>query len=315
MRIAIIDNIHPVLADSLTQAGHACISLVHLSGEELTEALKGSQGIVVRSKLLKADLLSQLTTLEFIGRVGAGVENIDRGYCGTHGIKLFSSPEGNRDGVGELCVMQCLVLMKHVLRADAQVRQGLWLREENRGSELQGRTVGIIGFGNMGSSFAEKLKGFGVRILAHDKYKNGFASDEVQECDLEKLLAESDVISLHLPLNEETTHYADAAFFKRISRAVYFLNTSRGGVVDTEALLNAIDRGTVRGAALDVLEFERGDLSGLDQSLRPDIRTRLFASERILLTPHIAGVTHEGAIKMATVLAHKIIDAFPHVSN
>jgi D-3-phosphoglycerate dehydrogenase len=312
MRIAIIDKIHPKLAEMLTAAGHSCEALNEIAGEELVDALKDHDGIVVRSKLLPGELLKQLSLLKFIGRVGAGLENIDRKYCDEKNIKLLSAPEGNRDGVGELCVAFVLMLMKHVIRCNEQVRKGLWLREENRGSDLEGKTVGIIGYGNMGGSFAKKLKGFGVKILAHDKYKKSFGNEHVQETSLDKLIAQSDVISLHLPLNEETRYFADRSFFQRIDRPVYFLNTSRGAIVDTEALMNAIDDGRVIGAALDVLEFERSDLSGLDHSMEPHVQQRLLQSDRVLLTPHIAGVTHEGARKMAEVLAIKIIEAFPN---
>jgi D-3-phosphoglycerate dehydrogenase / 2-oxoglutarate reductase len=315
MRIAIIDSIHPILGELLTGAGHECISLHHLEGNERREALQGMQGIVVRSKVLKKELLQDLKELRFIARVGAGLENIDREYCQANGVELLASPEGNRDGVGEHCVMQCLVLMKHVMRADAQVRRGLWLREENRGSDLQGRTVGIIGYGNMGSSFAQKLAGFDVRILAHDKYRQGFGNNAVKECTLDEVLAESDIISLHLPLNDETRHYADAAFFGRIKKPIHFLNTSRGAVVDTEALLDAVDSGRVLGAGLDVLEFEREDNSALDPAILPHVQKRSFACDRILLTPHIAGVTFEGARKLAVILAGKIIERFPHDTN
>lgn len=311
MRIAFIDTVHPVLAERLTAAGHE-VELLHRTADDaLAQALAGTEGIIVRSRELRSELLRHVVSLRFIGRVGSGLENIDRDWCTAHGVQVFNSPEGNRDGVGELCVAQTLALLKHLHRANAQVHQGLWLREENRGGDLHGRTVGIIGFGHMGSAFAEKLQGFGVRILAHDKYKTGFGGNGVQVATLEDVLAESEVISLHLPLNAETRHYADAAFFGRLSRPIWFLNSSRGPVVDTAALLDALDEGQVIGAALDVLEFERHDLSGLDPAVEPATQRRLLAHERVLLSPHIAGVTHEGKYKMAAVLAAKILAAFP----
>ncbi len=310
MRITIIDRIHPALEEMLSAAGHQCSAALGQEGEELVRSLHGAQGIVVRSSLLKASMLERLDQLRFIGRVGSGLENIDREYCEARGIKVFNSPEGNRDGVGEMCVLFCLALMKHVMRANDQVKRGIWLREENRGTDLQGKTIGIIGFGNMGSSFAQKLSGFDVRILAHDKFKKGFGTSPVQEIDLDTLLSESEVISLHLPLNEETRYFANEEFFDRIKKPAYLINTSRGAIVHTEALLNAIDNGKIIGAGLDVLEFEREDLSGLDPAMAPAVQERLFNHDRILLTPHIAGVTHEGARKMAVVLAEKIIDAF-----
>ena len=181
-----------------------------------------------------------------------------------------------------------------------------------RGYDLYGRTVGIIGYGHMGSSFAQKLGGFGVRVLAHDKYKRGFGTGGAEECSLDRLLEECDAISLHLPLNTETKHYADAAFFARLMKPVWFLNTSRGPVVHTKALLDAIDDGRVIGAGLDVIEFEQPALDGLDPASDPHTYNRLLRHDRVLLTPHIAGVTHEGKFKLADILATKILHHFPN---
>ena len=312
MRIAFVDSVHPVLAERLSEAGHDTVSLHTASNEDLRNDLERVEGIVVRSRSLQADLLRHAPSLRFVARVGAGIENIDRSYCTEHGIVVLNSPEGNRDGVGELCVAQTLALLKHLHRANEQVHKGLWLREENRGADLYGKTVGIIGFGHMGSSFAEKLSGFGVRILAYDKYKQNLGNTPAIACSLDTLLLESDIISLHLPLNEETKHFADASFFGRLGKPVWFLNTARGGVLHTKALLDALDRGQVIAAALDVLEFERSDLSGLDPMNEPTTQRRSLEHPQLVLTPHIAGVTHEGKLKMATILADKILDAFPN---
>lgn len=312
MRIGVIDNTHPRLGEILTRGGHEVVMLHHVDSSGLTDALKGLDGVVVRSRRLGRELLSTVEGLRFVGRVGSGLENIDAEWCRKRGIRVFNSPEGNRDGVGEACVMLLLALMKALVRANNQVHAGLWLREENRGTDLRGKTVGIIGYGNMGSAFADKLRGFGVRVLAHDKYRSGFERAGVTEAGLERVLRESDVISLHLPLNDETRHYADRDFFLRLGRPVWFLNTSRGAVVHTEALLDAIDHGRVIAAGLDVLEFERDDLSGLDPAIEPAVQRRLFGHDRVLITPHVAGVTHEGQLKMAEVLADKIIHAFPN---
>jgi len=312
MRIAVIDSVHPRLTELLTRAGHELVMLHQVDDHGLAQALADMQGIVVRSRALKAELLQQVEGLRFIGRVGSGTENIDTDWCRKHEVRVMNSPEGNRDGVGEACVMMLLALMKSLVRANNQVHAGLWLREENRGTDLRGKTVGIIGYGNMGSAFADKLRGFGVKVLAHDKYRSGFERAGVTEAGLERVLRESDVISLHLPLTPETHHFADRDFFLRLGRPVWFINSSRGAVVHTAALLDAIDHGRVIAAALDVLEFERADLSGLDPTIDPATQRRLFGNERVLLTPHIAGVTHEGKLKMAEVLADKIIHAFPN---
>jgi D-3-phosphoglycerate dehydrogenase len=305
--IAFIDSVHPLLAERLTAAGHSCIDLHTASDAELRHQLSDVEGIVVRSRQLGEEVLSHAPRLRVVGRVGAGLENIDTAWCAVKGITVSNSPEGNRDGVGELCVMLLLMLLKHAARANEQVHRGLWLREENRGSDLFGKTVGIIGYGHMGAAFAEKLSGFGVRVLAHDKYKQGYGSDRVKEVSLEELQLACDVVSLHLPLNAETQHYANAPFLAGFAKPIHLLNTSRGPVVHTAALLDALDNRTVIGAGLDVLEFERPDLSGLDPTIDPHTLKRLFAHDRVVLTPHIAGVTHEGKRKMAEVLATKIL--------
>jgi D-3-phosphoglycerate dehydrogenase / 2-oxoglutarate reductase len=312
MRIGLIDNVHPMLAERLTKDGHEVVALHLAADHELAEVLRGMHGIVVRSRKVNTELMEQLHGLRFVARVGSGLENIDTNWCRMHNVVVLNSPEGNRDGVGETCVMLLLALMKALVRVNGQVRHSLWLREENRGTDLHGKTVGIIGFGNMGSAFAEKLRGFGVRVLAHDKYRSGFDKAGIVESDLERVMRESDVISLHLPLTAETRHYADRDFFQRLGKPVWFLNTSRGPVVHTAALLDAIDHGRVIAAGLDVLEFEREDLSGLDPSLEPHTQQRLLGHDRVLLTPHIAGVTFEGREKMAGVLADKILHTIRH---
>lgn len=312
MRIAFVDTVHPLLAERLRSAGHSCVLLDTLDSAELPGALSDVEGIVLRSKELPGDLLRYAPRLRFVARVGSGLENVDRVHCKERDILVLNSPEGNRDGVGEWCVAQTLVLLKHLYLANEQVHQGLWNREANRGSDLEGKTVGIIGYGNMGSAFAEKLRGFGVEILGHDKYKHGFATEHVAEVSLQELLGRSDIVSLHLPLDGGTQHYANDAFFAALKRPIWLLNASRGQVLDTAALLKALDAGRVIGAALDVLEYERPDLSGLDTNSDRMVWKRLQDHPSILLSPHIAGVTHEGKIKMAQVLADKILNAFPN---
>lgn len=303
MRISILDETHPLIAERLTAAGHQCT----VGSARIADA----EGLVVRSSAVDRARIDGITHLKFVARVGSGLENIDTAYCRQKDIRVINSPEGNRDGVGESCVMLLLALMKALVRANGEVHGGQWKREENRGTDLRGKTIGIIGYGQMGSAFAEKLRGFGVKVLAHDKYQSGFERAGVHECGLERVLRESDVISLHLPLTSETHHYADRDFFLRLGKPVWFINTSRGAVVHTAALLDALDHGRVIAAGLDVLEFERSDLSGIDPALEPDTQKRLFGHPRVLLTPHIAGVTHEGRYKMADVLATKILNAFP----
>jgi D-3-phosphoglycerate dehydrogenase / 2-oxoglutarate reductase len=308
MRIGFIDSVHPILAERLLVAGHAVVDRDTVDNEGVSRL----EGLVVRSTMIDRDLLARAPQLRFIARAGAGMENIDREECARRSILLFNSPEGNRDGVGEWCVAQLLMLMKGLARVNTQVHSGTWSREPNRGHDLNGHTVGIIGYGSMGRAFAEKLSGFGVKVLAHDKYISGFETGHVREASLEHVLGHCDVISLHLPLNNETQHFADKAFFDALKRPIWLLNSSRGPIMHTTALLDALDHGQVRGAALDVLEYELPDLSGLDTDRDTATLKRLMNDERVLLSPHIAGVTHEGKFKMANVLADKILERFPN---
>lgn len=309
MKVLFIDSVHPVLSERLTIAGHTCEDVSDLNGEALLAQLHDAEGLVIRGRvMLDAKTLQRAPDLRFIARAGAGMENIDQTECARRGIRLYNSPEGNRDAVGEHAIGMLLALMNHLSRADREVRGGKWRRKENTGHELHGSTVGIIGFGRMGSAFAEKLQGFGVKLLAYDKYLTDFAPDNVQETSLDDLFTHSDVISLHLPLSPEMDHYADAAFFARCKKPVWFINTARGPLVDTEALLDAIDNGLVRGACLDTLEFEERSLLSLRTDAPQHVLQRLFKHERVLLSPHIAGITHESYFKLANVLADKILN-------
>lgn len=310
MKIVFIDSVDTVLSERLVAAGHVCVDASELEGDQLLARLHDAEGIVVRGRImLDAVSLDHAPRLRFIARAGAGLENIDRSVCDRRGIRVFNSPEGNRDAVAEHTIAMLLALMNHLPRADREVRGGKWRRRENSGHELNGSTVGIIGFGRMGSAFAGVLGGFGVKILAHDKYLHHYAPDHVRETGLDELLEHSDVISLHLPLTAETERYADAAFFARLKRPAWFINTARGQLVDTAALLDAIDDGRVRGACLDVLEFERRDLQGLRSDAPQHMLQRLYACDHVLLSPHVAGITHESHFKVANVLADKILNA------
>lgn len=309
MKVNFIDSVHPVLSTRLSVAGHTCEDLSERTGEDLLAQLNDAEGIVVRSRImLDAPTLDRAPKLRFIARCGAGMENIDRDACAERGIRLYNSPEGNRDAVAEHALGMLLALMNHLPRADREVRSGLWDRIRNSGNELGGKTVGIIGFGQMGTAFAQRLRGFNVKVVAHDKYRDGFANEQVEEVGLDELLERSDVISLHLPLTPETDHYADAAFFAKCAKPVWFINTARGPITDTGALLDAIDEGTVLGACLDVLEFEERSLLGLKAQHADPVLQRLLAEEKVLLSPHVAGVTKESWFKLANVLADKILN-------
>ena len=310
MRILVTDSTHPILHDLLRQAGHEVVEDTTLNYDTLLSVIPQYDALVVRSKIIiDRPFLDRARHLRCIGRVGAGMETIDVDYAESLGIRCLNSPEGNRDAVGEHALGLLLALFNNIARADAEVRQGLWQREANRGLELKGRTVGIIGFGNMGSAFAQRLQGFECNIIAYDKYKPaGYAPAYVQEVSLHELQQRAQVLSLHVPLTPETRHMVDYPFIQRFRHPFHLINTSRGAVVDTPGLVRALDEGLILGTALDVIEYEDMTRDGLDLDHLPDAFHYLLHSPRALLTPHVAGWTVESKEKLASVLAQKIIE-------
>ena len=276
--------------------------------ESLVRAAQGCEGLVVRSKVnIDRAFIDRVPSLRCIGRVGAGMETIDVEYAEAHGIRCLNSPEGNRDAVGEHAVGLLLALLNNIARADAEVRKGLWQREANRGYELGPQTVGIIGYGNMGQAFAKRLSGFGCRVIVYDKYKDFSGLKDIKVLrSLSELQAEADVVSFHVPLTDETHHYLDTTFIDAMAKPFYLINTSRGAVVDTVALVAGLESGKVRGAALDVLEYENMQADGLGDV--PECVHFLQRSPRTVLTPHVAGWTVESKYKLAAVLADKMIE-------
>ncbi|MBP5548267.1 MAG: hypothetical protein J6X58_05210 [Bacteroidales bacterium] len=310
MRILVTDNTHPVLVERLTAAGHKCRVWTDCNYDMLLAEVAGYDALVVRSKIaIDRNFLDHARHLKCIGRVGAGMETIDVDYAESVGIRCLNSPEGNRDAVGEHAVGLLLALFDKIARADAEVRQGQWRREANRGLEVKDRTVGIIGFGNMGSAFAKRLQGFDCTIVAYDKYKpSGYAPSYVEEVSLDELQCRADVVSLHVPLTDETYHLADSRFIAAFDHPFFLINTSRGAVVETTALAEGLKSGKVLGAALDVIEYEDMSRDGLDlDNLSSDFRY-LLGSPVMVFTPHVAGWTEESKYKLAAVLADKIIE-------
>ena len=311
-RILFIDSTHPILPRKLEEAGFACDSFPGDSIEELKSVLHNYHGLIIRSKFtFNKDLIDHCTSCKFIGRVGSGMENIDVEYAKLKGIACFNSPEGNRDAVAEQAIGMLLSIMNNLARANFEVRSGIWKREKNRGVEIMGKTVGIIGYGNTGSAFARRLAGFQCRILAYDKYKHGYSDNSVTECTLNEIEDQADIISFHVPLTQETYYMANRDFFEKLQKPVFFINTSRGPVVNTSDLLYAIEKGIVRAAALDVLEFEAESFENLYKNDLPLTFNQLIQNDRILLSPHIAGWTHESNIKLSEILADKIIKFMP----
>lgn len=308
MEILFIDSNHHILHTTLEKAGHSCHLNYHWTKEEIEESLHKFDGIVIRSRIkLTQELIDKGTRLKFIARAGAGMENIDVKYAESKKIKCLHAPEGNRDAVGEHAVGMLLSLFNNLNRADKEVRQGIWIREGNRGVELMGKTVGIIGFGNMGSAFAKRLQGFGVTVMAYDKYKKNFGNEFVKEVSLEELQQQSDIISLHTPLTEETRNLIDNKFITTCSKSIYIINTARGKSLNTAHLVEQIEAKKVLGACLDVLEYEMLSFEKLDAKTLPEAFRYLSKSEKVILSPHIGGWTIQSNEKIAQYLAEKII--------
>jgi D-3-phosphoglycerate dehydrogenase len=307
-KVLFIESVHEVLHQRLEAAGYACDCRYDAMREELLAMAHEYSGVVVRSRIkIDKAFIDAATNLRFIARSGSGLENIDVAYAESKGIAVYNSPEGNRDAVGEHALGMLLMLMNNLRQADADVRAGLWPREENRGHEIAGKTVGIIGYGLMGSSLAEKLRGFGARVIAYDKYKSGFSNEYVSEATIIELKQQADIVSLHLPLNEETHYFANAEFFNSFVKPIYFINTARGKNTDTAALVEALKSGKVRGACIDVIEYEKASLEGLEKDPALTAMRDLFAMGNVVLSPHIAGWTHESYEKLSSVLAEKIL--------
>jgi D-3-phosphoglycerate dehydrogenase len=309
-KVFFLDTVHPILSERLMQSGeYECIDAHEWTREQCESQLSDAHGLVIRSRFTMDESFLKLTpNLKFIARSGAGMENIDEMYCSGRGIKLYNAPEGNRNAVGEHALGMLLSMMNKIHTANRDVKNGIWDREGNRGTELDGKTVGIIGYGNNGKAFAKKLRGFDITLLAYDKYKTGFGDDFVIEATLEALLRKSDVISFHIPQNEETIYFADQEFFDALGKPIYLLNLSRGKIVETKSLIDSIVKGTTISAGLDVNEFEKKSFEQFfDQADNEDLKF-LLESDRVLLTPHVGGWTSESYYKLSSVLADKILD-------
>ncbi|MDB5261972.1 MAG: phosphoglycerate dehydrogenase [Adhaeribacter sp.] len=300
----IIDHMHPSIVPMLEDIGITVDYRPELKPNEIPDLLPQFDGLVVRSKIkITADLIQRADKLKFVGRAGAGVDNVDAAALAGRGIALINAPEGNADAVGEFTLGLLLALFRNVVKADKEVRAFQWQREENRGEEIMGKTIGIIGYGNMGRAFARRLASFNCQVLAYD-LNDGLAADEfAQLVPLNQLFAHSDVVSLHIPFTPNNRHFAGEAFFESFAKNIWFLNTARGEIVDQEVLIAGLKSGKIRGAALDVLENEQ--LRTLTERQKAGFEF-LSTTNNVILTPHIGGWSHQSYVKINEVLVRKI---------
>jgi D-3-phosphoglycerate dehydrogenase len=307
MKVLLIDSNHPILQAGLEKLGCVCEEDYFSSKQQIEEKISGYEGIVIRSRFnIDQQFLDKATNLKFIARVGAGLESIDVDYAEKKGIRLISAPEGNRNAVGEHALGMILALFNNLKKADLEIRQGKWLREANRGIELEGKTVGIIGYGNMGKAFAKKLKGFEVEVICYD-IKEGVGDENCKQVTLEEIQEKTEVLSLHTPFNKLSHHMVNTQFIDNFKKPFYLINTARGSAVVTDDLVEALKSKKIIGACLDVLEYEKLSFENLfENDSFPKAFDYLIRAENVLLSPHIAGWTVESKVKLAQTIVDKV---------
>ena len=305
MKILLLDKNHPLITEQLSEKGFVLEEDFSSSYEQVLEKIRLYEGIIIRSRIpLDAHFLEKAKNLKFIARVGAGMENIDTTKAQELGIKLINSPEGNKDAVAEHVIGTLLVLMNRLFISSNEVKKGIWLREENRGEEILGKTFGIIGYGNMGKAVAKRLSGFGCKTIFYD-IKPNLSDEFATQASLQELQENADILSLHTPLTEDTLYMINEEFISKMKKNFYFVNTARGKNLKTSALVNALKSGKIKGTCLDVLEYEKTSFENLET--RNEDLEYLLNSEKAIITPHIAGWTHESKIKLAQVIVDKIL--------
>lgn len=304
--VLITDDCHPILIQGLTELGFNCVYQPDITPEATLRAIPEYAGLIINSKILvNRQFLDQAVRLRFVGRLGSGMEIVNRVYAAEKGVHILSSPEGNRNAVAEQALGMLLALANNLIRADREVRNFDWRREANRGWELKGKTIGIIGCGHTGLQFARKLAGMEMRVLGYDKYVNGYAQGipHLEESDLETIHREADIVSLHLPLTPETRHYANEDFIRKCKPGFILINTARGACIETKTLVGCLERGLIGGACLDVFENEKTQTFSDEEKA---LYARLYKMENVVLTPHVAGWTQESKQLLAETLLHKI---------
>ena len=306
-KVLFVDTVHPYLWEELQKEGYSCFEGYDLSEKAIVEQHNDAYGLVIRSRIsINANFLSHFNKLTFIARAGSGMENIDVDYARSKNICTINAAEGNKQAVAEHALGMALSLFNNLNKADGEVREGIWQREENRGIELSGKTVGIIGYGNNGSALAKVLSGFDTKVLAYDKYKTNYTPKYAIESDMQTIFEQADILSLHIPLTDETQHLVKDSFLKQFHKSIFLINTSRGACLDTKSLVANLNSGKVLGACLDVLEYEKTSFENLSEQTTE--LKQLLESDKVIFSPHIAGWTQESQLKIAQVLFQKIID-------
>ena len=306
-KVLFIDEVHPFLQKQLTAWGFQCDVRQTASKKEVATMIHDYEGIVVRSRLkIQRDLLDKAVRLKFIARAGAGLESIDVDYARERGIACLSSPEGNRDSVAEHVLGMLLALLNNLTRSNREVKQGLWRREANRGTELMGKTVGIVGYGYMGNAFAKRLQGFGIDVIAYDKFKTDYSNEYACAVSLEELQERADVVSFHIYWIPENDKMVNDAYLSAFKKPIYLINTARGKILETADLVKHLKSGKVLGAALDVLEYEGHSFHEFDVATLPDAFQYLTEVDNVILSPHIAGWTYESELKHVQTLARRV---------
>ncbi len=303
-RIIIVDDMHPGITPGLEELGCMVNYQPEIKRAEILGIIHDYDGIIIRSKTeLDKEMLDRANRLKFIARAGAGIEKIDEEICRARNIHILNAPEGNRDALGEHALGMLLALLNKMHTADREIREGTWDREGNRGVEVKGKTVGVIGYGNMGSAFARRISSFGCTVLAYDKYKKDFSDKYVKESTMAEIFLEADILSLHVPLTQETSAFYNENFFHEFKKSIYLINTARGPVLPLKDLLRLMDEGKILGAALDVLENEK--INRLSYADNENFRN-LISRKNIIMTPHVGGWTVESYRKINEVLIGKI---------